>query len=140
MVPGGAIKEPGEGKGSGAAQNLSHRAFLGMLGTLPHLLKACCSIRAQIHPSHLHQPQRPPPTPARMGRDKLGTTHHSQVKKKGGKVPKRHFHPHKGEFQTQLSPFRKETLVQVTFNVSDGLQVSNSLPVPANPSNAWVQE
>lgn len=42
--------------------------------------------------------------------------------------------------QTQLSPFRKQTLVQITFNTSNKFQVSNTLSVPANPPSSWAQE
>lgn len=121
-VPGGAVREPGGGKGSGSARHLSQRAFLG---TLPLLLRACCSLRAQIHLSHLQQPQGPPPTSAQSGRDKLGT-HRSWMKKEGGNAKEAFSSPQRA-VQAQLSPFRKEPLVQV----------SNSLPVPAGPSNTF---
>lgn len=58
---------------------------------------------------------------------------------RGGKNAKEAFSSPQRRVQTQRSPFRKEALVQVTFNVGEGLQVSNSLPVPANPAKAFCQ-
>lgn len=108
MVPAGAVKEPGDRKGSGAAQNLSHRAFLGNAGHSGVFTQGLLLNQGSNSPF--------PPAPASAAtsnicRDVEGQAWHYSPfpgEEKVGEAPKGPFHPHRGEFKLSCLPLENK--------------------------------